>query len=124
MTAIADLVDYEREHELKLIIQTTGREIGVTFWLMHIDCKAVDGLRERRRAVNILGPDQVSERNERIEDLAACVSRWDWGDNEFEKGKGAPELNLDNAYDVLSRSKWIASQVLAAVYKLENFTNA
>ena len=121
MTAIADIVSYEREFPLELVHPSTGKKIGVTFWVKHIDCEAATKV-SRERAAQPL--DNGSPQKEH-EQYVACVSRWDWGDKEFEAGGGVLEFSPEKVSYVLHHpgAKWITAQVRNAVLKIGNFTN-
>ncbi|WP_226780346.1 hypothetical protein [Oceaniglobus trochenteri] len=124
--AIADLVQYEREFPLKLKRPDTRKEIGVTFMVRHIDCQAATEVGDRGRATAVLGESGGSTAWDRqLETIAACVCGWDWGDQEFEEGKGAPEYSPEAVLRVLRHpsAKWIVVQVVEATGKIGNFTN-
>lgn len=123
MTAISDLVSYEREYPLKLKHPGTGEDLGITFWVRHIDCD--DAIRATKiSAAQIMGDPDAEEPKENAA-YAACITRWDWGENEFLAGKGAPEFSPEMALEVMhhANTKWIVAQVRAAVVKIGNFIN-
>lgn len=121
MTAISELVAYEREYPLELTHPKTGKKLGITFWVKHIDC-AASTRAAKVSAAEIMGD---AEADHEFRQYAACISRWDWGSNEFEPGKGAPEFSPEEAMRVLHHPdcKWIVAQVRNAVIKIGNFTN-
>ena len=119
--AISDIVQYEREFPLELKHPKTGKTIGVTLMVRHVDCEAATAVGERM-AAGILG-DDTDKASTQIDLYAACISGWDWGGQEFENGKGVLEYSPENARYVMKHpsAKWIVRQVMVAVSKIGNF---
>jgi hypothetical protein len=118
---IADIVQYEREFPLELKHPKTGKPIGVTFYVKHIDCGAATAVVERRMMPAVLG-ESKSRISSTLEPYAACVSSWDWGKQEFEDGKGVLEMTPENALYVLETAHWIGRAVMDASSNIGNFT--
>lgn len=60
----------------------------------------------------------VLENNTKV--LAACVTGWDWGDEEFREGEGAPEFSYENVIDIIEspEGEYITGQLASAVAEL------
>lgn len=126
--SISNLVKYDEAFKYELTHPASGDGLGIIFSLVSSasdQAKAV--LRKHIKANHMLqrkgktidvdeGEAQVIER------LSASIVAWEWGENEFREGKGAPEFNKDNVADVLAVD-WIFDQINRQVNDIQNFTN-
>lgn len=118
---IAGLVNYEQEFPLELLHPGTGQPIGITFMVKSIDCAAADAAAQADAAVKVASGDGDDKAHLNI--YAACISGWDWGENEFDGD--VPEYSEANCRKVIKHpsSKWIVRQLQAAVANVGNFTS-
>ena len=115
MTALVDIVSYEKEVELK-ILTPKGEPTGITFW--HTSMQAA------RPSAYIASEESQDEPKGSRRWWAHAITRWEWGEVEYEAGKGAPELSIETATEILSdpRLKWVWEQLHASASALGNFT--
>jgi hypothetical protein len=121
---LANLVRYEEAVPLQLRHPVTGKPIGATFYVRHIDCDAalavVDRHEGERRLESITDRAVKSSMDRTAEMAAACISGWEWGDASFDGAQ--PEWSPEAALAVLRKAKWIAPQVVGIATKIANFT--
>lgn len=56
------------------------------------------------------------------EQIATCVTGWDWGERTF--GKLSTKFSYDNVLAVLKAAPWIKAQVLQKALSITDFTKA
>lgn len=121
---LGSLVRYEEAVPLEVRHPVTGKPIGATFMVRHIDCDAalaVNDRHEAERRLEQLTDKPVKTSSDRsVELAAACVSGWDWGETTFNGDK--PEWSPEAALAVIRKAKWIAPQVVSVATKIANFT--
>lgn len=125
MIDVSTLVQYEREYPLQIKHPATGRPLGITFFVRHIDCDAANEMVKRQAAAKVLASEGEDPPGSDHRDIyAACIARWDWGGNSY-KGKVNPELSLEAACMVMrdQQCAWMLRQVMEAVQKIGNFTD-
>lgn len=133
MADICGHVDYEIEVPVDIYFVGEKEPSGIVWWVRHPECEAAEILAARHAAeIQLEQIAKLSEgyeppsgnadaRRER-EKVAACVSRWDWGDWTFENGT-VPECDFDGVMQVLEKQKWLFSDPYKAINKIANFTN-
>lgn len=144
MSDIFDLVKIdEASFDLMIMGEKDGKpvESGVTFSLRDLNNVDTQLLVKRDRNIaigsRILGSDELSEDEEKEragrmwsmvtsdptdDQLAACVTGWDWGDHTF--AKMDLKFNAKNVIAIFNKAPWIRAQVLAKVIEITGFTKA
>lgn len=125
--AISEIVNYDEGFELELK-DPRGNSIGVFLKVRSSECDeakaVVRRMLNKRAAAQAKNKPYTVEEAERdeIERISACIVDWEWGDNEYIRGEGAPEFNKKNVNEILTKEGWIFSQVHDFVGDIENFT--
>lgn len=131
MANLSALIDYEREHAVKIKNPNTGEELGITINVVSADSKRVSGAVRKLQVefdkLEVDGnPMPVRERMQRIEReiLIESISSWSWGDNEWDSINGDSECNRENKEYLVDHpnSQWLVGQVAEGTAKIENFT--
>lgn len=120
MADLLEIVQYERDHAVKLVDPISKEDLGVTIWVKHADCQAATRVAEDHEIAIALGGKRTGEMQMKI--FAACISKWDFGEFDVDGVKGGPELTQENALDVLRKAPWIISQISPEIYRMANFT--
>lgn len=136
MANLAELVNYEKEYPVEIVNHVTREPLGITINVVSKDSKRVtNALRDWQ--LNQIEDDAANDRSEEkslrekldaleahgVETLVACISSWDWGDNEFDHIKGAgPASEEDKRYLVgHANAGWLIVQIAEAIHNIENF---
>jgi hypothetical protein len=139
--AISKLINLDQTVTVDLKFK--GEPIGVSFEVRSIENPDAQMIVRKRRSkamtkMAMSGKKDVAIEDEAMADLvsdmidpsadvlATCVVSWDWGNEEFEEGEGAPEFSHENVVRVLSHpaSFWIRPQIQQAAQNIEGFTKA
>lgn len=131
---ILDLVEYEREHPIKLKHPVNGADLGVVINIVSMESnsasKAVRSERQKFVEKRIAGDTvDASEESDAIDMAMYCavVKSWDWGGKSPGGGLDVdPECNSANKLKLFSHpnSKWIKGQIAEGCTRIENFTQA
>ena len=126
--SIFNIVKYDEAIKYELVHPASGDGLGIIFSLVSSasdQAKAIYrkqiklnyALQRKGKTIDIdEGEAQIIER------LSASIVGWDWADQEFREGEGAPEFNKSNIADVLTVD-WIFDQISKQVNDIQNFTN-
>lgn len=125
--AISEIVNYDEGFTLELK-DPRGNDIGVLFKVRSSECDEAKAVirrmlnkRAAAQAKNKPYSVEEAERDE-IERVAACIVDWEWGEQEYIRGEGAPEFTKKNVVEILTKEGWIFSQVHEFISDIENFT--
>lgn len=135
MANLAELVTYEKEYPIEIVNHVTREPLGITINVVSKDSKRVtNALRDWQAAKWDADAkankteDSAKDRLEYIEahgveTLVACISSWDWGDNEFDHIKGAGAASDEDKRYLVGHANagWMIVQIAEAVHKIENF---
>src|SRR5690625_1284819 len=125
--AISDLVQYEATFDLDLKHPINGEDLGIVFHVRSAECDAAKKVLRvtlnKQLAAQKKGKNLSIQEGEEYElkRVSACMAGWDWGDQEFIKGEGAPEFTPENV-DAVLKVEWIYKQVSEAISDIANFT--
>ncbi len=124
---LSAVVNTEALYTLELKHPATEEPFGVMFDIRSasspeakaVQRKILDKRLERQQRAKLIKADQAI--NAEIEQLAACVAGWEWGEHTF--GGETLEYSLKNVCKVLE-TDWIFAQVHEAANTIGNFTQS
>lgn len=131
MANLSALIDYEREHAVKIKNPNTGEELGITINVVSSDSKrvssAVRKLHSEFDKLEVEGnPVPLRERMHRVEReiYITSIASWSWGGNEWDNLNDTSECNRENKEYLVDHpnSQWILNQITDGIAKIENFT--
>ncbi|MTH96421.1 hypothetical protein [Roseibium sp. RKSG952] len=126
--ALAELIDYEKLHELELLHPETDQPLGVVFHVRSMNSPEVtkvvtEQLNKRterqQRGKLVSGEAAIKDGQKQV---AACIAGWDWDGKELFKGEGVLEHSVKNAQRAVE-IPWIFEQVKEAAEQTANFSN-
>lgn len=107
MTDLSTLIDYDREHELRLENPATFEPLNAVFYIVSPDSKKCN----IPASAKFLSPEH----------LCHCVVGWDWNGDTFEGIDPKAECTPETALKVLDKAPWINNQIIKVVADLGNF---
>lgn len=126
------LIETEKTFPVKLIAPIDGSETGIVFNIVSAQAdrvtkamRKVTSARYKREAsgeeYDILEASQELRRAQ----FVSCIDSWDWGGHSWGDLGESPDCNDETKTWLFNQSAayWVVDQVIAAVERIENFTN-
>lgn len=131
---LANYVSYERDFELPIVDpadfqagKANPKLLGITLWVKHIDCESAVDIMRGGSASDVAKGASAKEKapgTDPRDMYAACVSRWDWGEHQWD-GE-TPEFSIDKSVEIFRdpRAAWMLRQVMVGTQNIGNFTSS